>query len=98
MNIRPQADEFLAYAVDHSVVPVWTEVLGDLETPVSAFLKLVDDGPGFLLESVENGERWSRFSFIGRDPVATLVLRGETLDIEGTLGAMVPTDEGSLGR
>ena len=97
MNIRPQADEFLAYAADHSVVPVWTEVLGDLETPVSAFLKLVDDGPGFLLESVENGERWSRFSFIGRDPVATLVLRGETLDIEGTLGAMVPTDEGILG-
>ncbi|MEC7667003.1 MAG: anthranilate synthase component I, partial [Actinomycetota bacterium] len=65
--------------------------------PVSAFLKLVDDGPGFLLESVENGERWSRFSFIGRDPVATLVLRGEMLDIEGTLGAMVPTDEGILG-
>ena len=97
MNIRPQADEFLAYAADHSVVPVWTEVLGDLETPVSAFLKLVDGGPGFLLESVENGERWSRFSFIGRDPVATLVLRGETLDIEGTLGAMVPTDEGILG-
>ena len=97
MNIRPQADEFLAYAADHSVVPVWTEVLGDLETPVSAFLKLVGDGPGFLLESVENGERWSRFSFIGRDPVATLVLRGETLDIEGTLGAMVPTDEGILG-
>lgn len=96
MNIRPQADEFLAYAADHSVVPVWTEVLGDLETPVSAFLKLVDDGPGFLLESVENGERWSRFSFIGRDPVATLVLRGEALDIEGTLGAMVPTDQGIL--
>jgi anthranilate synthase component 1 len=97
MNIRPQADEFLAFAADHSVVPVWTEVLGDLETPVSAFLKLVDDGPGFLLESVENGERWSRFSFIGRDPVATLVLRGEALDIEGTLGAMVPTDQGILG-
>ena len=73
------------------------KVIGDLETPVSAFLKLVDDGPGFLLESVENGERWSRFSFIGRDPVATIVLRGETLDIEGTLGAMVPTDEGILG-
>ena len=97
MNIRPQADEFLSYAANHSVVPVWTEVLGDLETPVSAFLKLVDDRPGFLLESVENGERWSRFSFIGRDPVATLVLRGETLDIEGTLGAMVPTDQGILG-
>ena len=51
----------------------------------------------FLLESVENGERWSRFSFIGRDPVATLVLRGEALDIEGTLGAMVPTDRDPRG-
>ncbi|MGA1436604.1 MAG: anthranilate synthase component I, partial [Ilumatobacteraceae bacterium] len=79
MNIRPEADQFLAFAAEHSVVPVWTEVLGDLDTPVSAFLKLVGDGPGFLLESVENGERWSRVSFIGRDPGATIVLRDREL-------------------
>jgi len=96
MNVRPDADQFLAFAAEHSVVPVWTEVLGDLETPVSAFLKLVGDGPGFLLESVENGERWSRFSFIGRDPVATMVLRDGDLEVSGALGAKVPTDEGIL--
>ena len=43
-------------------MPVWREVLADLETPVAAFAKLVGDGPGFLLESVEHGERWSRCS------------------------------------
>jgi len=50
----PEAiDEFRAYAAEHSIVPVWTELLGDLETPVAAFAKLVGEEPGFLLESVE---------------------------------------------
>jgi anthranilate synthase component I len=67
------------------MVPVWTEVLGDLETPVAAFAKLVGDEPGFLLESVEHGERWSRFSFVGRNPSATLVLRDGVLVVDGDL-------------
>ena len=49
-------------------MPVWREVLADLETPLSAFVKLVGDREGFLLESVEHAERWGRFSFLGRDP------------------------------
>ena len=81
---------------EHSVVPVWTELLGDLETPVAAFLKLVGDGPGFLLESVEHGERWSRFSFVGRDPSATLTLRDGELTIDGDLPPGIPTDQGIL--
>ena len=71
MRLRPTRDEFRALAADHTVVPVWTELLADLETPVAAYAKLVGDGTGFLLESVEHGERWSRFSFVGRDPSAT---------------------------
>ena len=67
--VSPTRDEFRALARDHTVVPVWREVLADLETPVSAFVKLVGAGehdpPGFLLESVEHAERWGRFSFIG---------------------------------
>ncbi len=70
-------DEFVALARDHTVVPVWREVLADLETPVSAFVKLVGAGeadpPAFLLESVEHAERWGRFSFLGRDPALTLI-------------------------
>ena len=76
MNVRPTRDEFHRLAGEHTVVPVWGEVLGDLETPVAAFAKLVGPEPGFLLESVEHGERWSRFSFVGRNPSATMVLRG----------------------
>ena len=49
MNLQPSRDEFHALAAEHSVVPVWTELLGDLETPVAAFLKLFGDAPGFLL-------------------------------------------------
>ena len=93
---RPSLTEFKALAAQHTVVPVWTEVLGDLETPVAAFSKLVGDGPGFLLESVEHGERWSRYSFVGRDPVATLELRNGMVTVDGPIPASVPLDKGIL--
>src|SRR6188508_1820326 len=96
MRIEPTRDEFHRLAADFTVVPVWTELLADLETPVAAFAKLVGDGQGFLLESVEHGERWSRFSFVGRNPVATLTLRDGQLTIDGELPASVPTDRGML--
>ena len=85
--IRPtlSRDEFRALARDHTVVPVWSELLADLETPVAAYAKLVGDGTGFLLESVEHGERWSRFSFVGRDPTATLVLRDGRVSADGVV-------------
>jgi anthranilate synthase component 1 len=96
VRVQPSREEFHRFAAEHSIVPVWTEVLGDLETPVAAFAKLVGDEPGFLLESVEHGERWSRFSFVGRDPSATMVLRDGQLSVTGELPASVPTDEGIL--
>ena len=83
--IRPSRDEFRALARTYSVVPVWQELLADLTTPVAAFARLMGDDPGFLLESVEHGERWSRFSFVGRDPVATLLLRDGQVEITGSL-------------
>jgi len=96
MTLRPSRDEFRALAANHTVVPVWREVLGDLETPVAAYAKLVGDGSGFLLESVEHGERWSRFSFVGRDPSATLVLRDGRITTHGTVPPEVPLDRGML--
>jgi anthranilate synthase component 1 len=74
---------------------VWRELLADLATPVSEFLRLVGDEPGFLLESVER-ERWSRFSFVGRRPQATLLLRDGVLRVDGDIPAEVPTDRGAL--
>ena len=91
MKIQPSRDDFKAHAAEHSIVPVWSEVLGDLETPVAAFVKLVGDEPGFLLESVEHGERWSRFSFVGRNPSATMVLCDGQLTVSGELPDSIPT-------
>ena len=100
-GLRPSRDEFRTLARGHSVVPVWREVLADLETPVSAFVKLVgadpQGPPGFLLESVEHGQRWGRFSFLGRDPALTLVVRGRQVSVTGgPLPAGVPLDQGAL--
>src|SRR5206468_3378136 len=75
-GVRPGFEEFARLAGEHSVVPVWRELLGDLETPVGAFRKLGDQDGSVLLESVEHGERWGRYSFIGTDPFATLTIRG----------------------
>jgi len=94
--LRPTRADFRALARTHTVVPVWREVLADLITPVAAFARVVGDGAGFLLESVEHGERWSRFSFVGRNPSATIVARGNRLQVEGELPAAVPTDRGVL--
>ena len=97
MRIRPTEEEFVALAADHTVVPIWAELLADVETPVSAYMKLVGDGEGFLLESVEHGERWGRYSFIGHDPVATFELRGGLLTKTGQhLSADIPLDRGIL--
>ncbi|MFZ9929462.1 MAG: anthranilate synthase component I [Ilumatobacteraceae bacterium] len=94
--VRPNREEFRRLAREHTVVPVWIEILGDLETPVAAFAKLVGDGDGFLLESVEHGERWSRFSFVGRHPRATLSLVDGRLEVQGDIPSSVPRDRGML--
>ena len=90
-------DEFRAMARQYRAVPVHRELLADLTTPVAAFLRCVGDEVGFALESVENGERWSRFSFVGRRPHATLTAHGRQVEISGSLPDRdIPTDQGIL--
>lgn len=96
VTVTPTLDEFIALAADYTVIPVWTQVLADLETPVAAYIKLVGDADGFLLESVEHGERWSRYSFVGRQPRATLTLRNGMLTTTGYIPPSVPLDQGIL--
>ncbi len=97
MPIQPSRDDFRALARNHTVIPVWRELLADLTTPVAAFARLVGDEPGFLLESVEHGEaRWSRWSFCGRNPLATLTARGRVVEATGQLPDGVPLDRGIL--
>ena len=95
--IRPSRDEFRALARDYTVVPVWRVVLADMTTPVAQFQRVVGDGPGFLFESVEHGERWSRWSFLGHNPLTTIVARSGRLSVTGgALPPGVPLDRGVL--
>jgi anthranilate synthase component I len=68
MDIHPTKAEFLALSGKGNVIPVYADLMADLETPVSAYAKLRAHGPAYLLESVEGGERLSRYSFIGCRP------------------------------
>jgi anthranilate synthase component I len=79
--IVPTRSEFATLARSGKLVPVYREVFADHDTPVSAFRK-VDDGPySFLLESVEGGEKWGRFSLLGSRPSKVFVARGERCEL-----------------
>ncbi len=64
----PSRRQFLALAAENNLIPVYRELLADLDTPISIYKKLVGDGEGYLLESVEGGEQVARYSFIGSRP------------------------------
>src|SRR5437762_12879842 len=70
-------DEFKELAQRGTFVPVYKEIVADLLTPVSAFLKIAEHSDhAFLLESVEGGEQVARYSFLGKDPFLILRARG----------------------
>jgi anthranilate synthase component 1 len=95
LSFRPDPAEFAALAKEHAIVPVWCEVVADTLTPVAAFANVVGEDDGFLFESVEGGERWGRYSFVGRRPLATLTARGRSVTATGRLG-LGSSDDGIL--
>ncbi len=72
MKLTPSLDELRALVGQGNLCPLYAEVLADLETPVSAFLKVAREPWSFLLESVEGGQHIARYSFIGAEPYLTL--------------------------
>ncbi len=72
----PDMDAFLGLAKKGNIVPVYSEILADMETPVSAYLKIAGDPYSFLLESVEGGEKWARYCFLGSRPSAVFESKG----------------------
>src|SRR5690606_18030032 len=74
LMLRPTLEEVreMAKRGEGNIVPVYREVAADLETPVSAYLKVARGNYSFLLESVEGGERLARYSFIGTEPYRVL--------------------------
>ncbi len=79
--IVPTRSEFHALAKTGKLVPVYREVFADHDTPVSAFRKIHDGTYGFLLESVEGGEKWGRYSLLGSRPSLVFVARGERCEL-----------------
>jgi len=81
----PDLGAFLALAADHGVVPLSRRVLADLVTPLGVYDHVRGDGPSFLLESAEHGERWGRYSFVGFDPLLVVRSRAGAVTVEGDL-------------
>jgi anthranilate synthase component 1 len=101
-RLWPSREDFRALAQPGALIPVAREIPADLETPVSAFLKIHRGPYGFLLESVVGGERWGRFSFLGTEPARVFRVRGRRVEIETPGGATetLETDDpmGTLER
>ena len=95
--IFPTLADFRTLAKSGKLVPVYREVFADLDTPVSAFRK-IDEGPySFLLESVEGGETWGRYSLLGSRPSLVFTARGDQCEIrtgdQVTRGTRHPIEE-----
>ena len=98
MQIHPTRQEFQKLASEGNVIPVYTDLMADFETPVSAYAKLKQAGPSFLLESVEGGETLSRYSFISCRPRKIFVYGQATTEIRipGQATETVPTPHDPL--
>ncbi|MCW8892670.1 MAG: anthranilate synthase component I [Deltaproteobacteria bacterium] len=77
----PSENEFCALAQQGNLIPVYREILADMETPVSAFRKIDDGQTAFLLESIEGGEKWARYSFLGSGPARVYRSRGHYYEV-----------------
>lgn len=77
----PSLEEFRIKSVRGNLVPVYREILADMETPVSALCKIDNGEHAFLLESVEGGENIAQYSFLGSNPSLTFWSKGNTVTI-----------------
>ncbi len=81
-DIFPDKKTFLRLSKKYNVIPVMHEILADLETPVSCFLKVGDRPYSYLLESVEGGEKLARYTFIGASPSWVFQSKGREISVE----------------
>ena len=88
---NPSLEDIKKLAGSGNLVPVYREIDADLETPVSAYLKVAKPPYSFLLESVEGGERLARYSFIGTEPYA--VMKTGASQPYGAVDPLVPIKE-----
>jgi len=92
-------DEFRSYAKQGNLIPLFREILADHDTPVSAFAK-IDHGPSaYLLESIQGGEKWARYSFLGSgSPLLIYEDRGDLCVKQGSHRRRIPSRGAPLDR
>lgn len=78
----PTFDRFKELSRQYNFIPVWQELAMDVDTAISLFLKAGAQKYAFLLESLEGGEKWGRYSFIGFDPIAVFSSKGQEVSIK----------------
>lgn len=82
MQLIPDVGQLIQWNHFYNVMPVYLEVVLDTETPISIYQKVVQDEPyAFLLESVEGGEKWGRYSFVGFQPLMRLRVQSDGLTL-----------------
>jgi len=91
--ISPSFTEFKKKLRKGNLIPVWQEVLADFDTPVSAFKKIESGKYSFLLESVEGGEKWGRYSFLGSEP--SVIFKSKNGNIEITKKGKTKKSQGN---
>jgi anthranilate synthase component 1 len=96
MSHFPALPEFLAYARQSSMVPVYRQLIGDTLTPVSAFCKIHEGEWAFLFESVVGGERLGRYSFLGAGPFLRMQAHGRRVRMENTRAEAAQTRPSAL--
>jgi len=77
----PSLDEFKAKAARGNLIPVYRELLADMLTPVSALMRIDTGDHSFLLESIQGGEKWARYSFLGANPSVIVKTTGRTATV-----------------
>jgi len=84
---HPDFSTFCHLAGRGNLIPVYREIMADMDTPVSAFKKIDDGRYSFLLESIEGGEKWARYSFLGSNPEVIIRSRGNRVEVLSSDGA-----------
>jgi len=82
MNLLPSRADFCQLAQKYNIIPVYSDLAVDLETPVSIYYKIVGDNPGFMLESADSSKTFGRYSFIGTEPLMSVRATKDGLEID----------------
>lgn len=92
--IKPSYEEVLSLKDNYSVIPIYKEIYADVVTPITLLRRIADKSDKFfLLESIEGGERWGRYSYLGFNPKSRLAYKNGTLTVTGEGARVVKTDK-----